>query len=81
MFIINALNDIQLLNKKSELINACYHQNKLLLKSLKKKKIIEQMTIITEQMTVWVRNLIFRVYYTIVIIYIYIYIYIYIFLF
>ena len=32
---INALNDSQLVNKKSELINTCRHQNKLLLKSLK----------------------------------------------
>ena len=34
--IINALNDSQLLNKKSELINTCHHQNKLLLKCLKR---------------------------------------------
>ena len=32
---INALNDSRLVNKKSELINTCRHQNKLLLKSLK----------------------------------------------
>ena len=30
------LNDTQLLNKKSELINACCHQNKLLLTSLQR---------------------------------------------
>ena len=36
VFIINALNDSQLLNKKSELINTCRHQNKLLLKFLKR---------------------------------------------
>ena len=36
VFIINALNDNQLLNKKSELINICRHQNKLLLKCLKR---------------------------------------------
>ena len=36
VFIINALNDSQLLNKKSELINTCRHQNKLLLKCLKR---------------------------------------------
>ena len=36
MFIINAFNDSQLLNKKSELINTCRHQNKLLLKCLKR---------------------------------------------
>ena len=36
VFIINALNDIQLLNKKSDLINTCRHQNKLLLKCLKR---------------------------------------------
>ena len=35
-FIINTLNDSQLLNKKSELINTCRHQNKLLLKCLKR---------------------------------------------
>ena len=38
VFIINALNDSQLLNKKSELINTCRHQNKLLLKCLKRNK-------------------------------------------
>ena len=36
LFIINALNDNQLLNKNSELINTCRHQNKLLLKCLKR---------------------------------------------
>ena len=36
VFIINALNDSQLLYKKSELINTCRHQNKLLLKCLKR---------------------------------------------
>ena len=36
VFIINALDDIQSLNKKSELINRCGHQNKLLLKCLKR---------------------------------------------
>ena len=35
VFIINTLNDSQLLNKKSELINTCRHQNKLLFKFLK----------------------------------------------
>ena len=34
VFIINSLNDSQLLNKKSELTNTCRHQNKLLLKCL-----------------------------------------------
>ena len=34
--IINAPNDSQLLNKKSELINMCRHQNKLLLECLKR---------------------------------------------
>ena len=33
---MNALNDSQLLNKKSELINTCRHPNKLVLKGLKK---------------------------------------------
>ena len=33
--LIEYFNDIQLLNKKSEFINACRHQSKLLLKSLK----------------------------------------------
>ena len=32
---IEHLNDICLLNKKSEFINACRHQSKLLLKNLK----------------------------------------------
>ena len=36
VFVINALNDSQLLNKKSELINTCRHQKKLLLKCLKR---------------------------------------------
>ena len=36
VFIINTLNDTQLLNKKSELTNSCRHQNKLLLKCLKR---------------------------------------------
>ena len=36
VFITNALSDSHLLNKKSELINTCRHQNKLLLKCLKK---------------------------------------------
>ena len=36
VFIINALNDSQLLNKKSELINTGRHQNKLLHKCLKR---------------------------------------------
>ena len=36
LFIIKALNDSQLLNKKSELINTCHLQNKLLLKYLKR---------------------------------------------
>ena len=36
VFIINALNDSQLLNRKSELINTCRHQNKLLLKCFKR---------------------------------------------
>ena len=38
VFTINALNDSQLLNKRSELINTCHHGNKLLLKRLKNKK-------------------------------------------
>ena len=38
VFIINALNDSQLLNEKSELINTCRHQKKLLLKCLKRNK-------------------------------------------
>ena len=36
VFIINALNDSQLLNKKSELISTCRHQNELSLKYLKR---------------------------------------------
>ena len=34
--IISSLNDFQSLHKKSELINICCHQSKLLLKSLKR---------------------------------------------
>ena len=45
---INALNDSQLVNKKSELINTCRHQNKLLLKSLKESN---------RKHEVWIRNL------------------------
>ena len=36
VFIINALNDSQLLIKKSKLINTCHPQNKLLIKCLEK---------------------------------------------
>ena len=36
VFIINALNDSQLLNQNSELINKCRHQDKLLLNCLKR---------------------------------------------
>ena len=36
VFVINAINDSQLLNRKSELTNTCRHQNKLLLKCLKR---------------------------------------------
>ena len=36
VFIINALNGSHFLNKTSELINTCRHQNKLLLKYLKR---------------------------------------------
>ena len=35
-YIIKSLNDPNLLNKKSELVNTCRHQSKLLLTSLKK---------------------------------------------
>ena len=45
---INALNDSQLVNKKSELINTGRHQNKLLLKSLKESN---------RKHEVWIRNL------------------------
>ena len=34
--LIEYFNDIRLLNKKSEFINACRHQSKLLLKNLKR---------------------------------------------
>ena len=34
--IIDVFDDSRLLNKKSELVNACRHQNKLLLKSFKR---------------------------------------------
>ena len=36
VFIIDIINDRQLLNKKSELINTCRYQNKLVLKCLKR---------------------------------------------
>ena len=35
LFIINSLSDTNLLNKKSEFVNGCRHQNKLLIKSVK----------------------------------------------
>ena len=35
LYILNALGDERCLNKKSEFINKCRHQNKLLLKSVK----------------------------------------------
>ena len=53
VFIINALDDSQLLNKKSELINTCRHQNKWFLKCLKN---------IIKDMMVWIRNLMFRLF-------------------
>ena len=37
-YIIKSLNDPNLLNKKSELVNTCRHQSKLLLKSFKKNR-------------------------------------------
>ena len=37
-YIIKSLNDPNLHNKKSELVNTCRHQSKLLLKSFKKKR-------------------------------------------
>ena len=39
--IIEYFNDIRLLNKKSEFINACRHQSKLLLKNLKRNDSID----------------------------------------
>lgn len=54
MFIINASNESQLLNKKIELKNSCHHQNKLLLKHCIK---------IIEQMRLWIKILMFRLYY------------------
>ena len=36
LHLIEYLDDIRLLNKRSEFINQCRHQNKLLLKSLKR---------------------------------------------
>ena len=35
LYILNALGDERCLNKKSEFINKCRHQNKLLLKNVK----------------------------------------------
>ena len=35
LYILNALGDERCLNRKSEFINKCRHQNKLLLKSVK----------------------------------------------
>ena len=41
-YIIKSLNDPNLLNKKSELVNTCRHQSKLLLKSFKKNRYSER---------------------------------------
>ena len=41
-YIIKSLNDPNLHNKKSELVNTCRHQSKLLLKSLKKNRYSER---------------------------------------
>ena len=41
-YIIKSLNDPNLLNKKSELVNTCRHQSKLLLKSSKKNRYSER---------------------------------------
>ena len=38
LFIIKSIDNDQLLNKKSELVNTCIHKNKLLLKSLKRNR-------------------------------------------
>ena len=40
LFIIKSIDNDQLLNKKSELVNTCIHKNKLLLKSLKRNRCI-----------------------------------------
>ena len=37
-FILNALGDCRLLNKKSEFVNKCRHENKLLLSNIKDSK-------------------------------------------
>ena len=59
---INALNDSRLVNKNSELINTCRHQNKLLLKSLKK---------VIENMKYGLQIFMFRLDYTAAVIYIF----------
>ena len=41
-YIIKSLNDPNLLNKKSELVNTCRHQSKLLLKSSEKNRYSER---------------------------------------
>ena len=41
-YIIKSLNDPNLLNKKSELVNTCPHQSKLLLKSSEKNRYSER---------------------------------------
>ena len=41
-YIIKSLNDPNLLNEKSELVNNCRHQSKLLLKSFKKNRYSER---------------------------------------
>ena len=38
LYIMKSINDPNLLNKKSEFVNACHHQGKLLLKNFKKNK-------------------------------------------
>ena len=41
-YIIKSLNDPNLANKKSELVNTCHHQSKLLLKSFKRNQYSER---------------------------------------
>ena len=43
LYIIKSLNDPKFLNKKSELVNTCRHQSKLLLKSFEKIDTVTEM--------------------------------------
>ena len=70
LYVIKSLNDPNLLNKKSELVNTGRHQSNLLLKSFKRNKILIPSLLYTYT------YIYIYIYIHIYIIYIYIYVYI-----